>query len=230
MSSNIHVVVRVRPLSADEENGDGAVIKCFAAPGGEVETGVAVEGARKPPGEVSTPPEVFEFGRVFDAGATQAEVYDATAARLVERVFEGRNATVMAYGQTGSGKTHSVTGPGVVGGAAADEGLIPRVCDDLFARARALEAAGASVAVVTRNYEIYNEQVRDLYADEDRPLRVQVDAHGQTHVDATEIAVASAADARSCVAVGFDRRVAARGGTYSCSTALQHILDDRLRV
>ena len=46
--------------------------------------------------------KTFKFDVVFDEAATQDRVYAHTAQKLVERVFDGRNATIMAYGQTGA--------------------------------------------------------------------------------------------------------------------------------
>ena len=46
--------------------------------------------------------KAFKFDVVFDEAATQDRVYAHTAQKLVERVFDGRNATIMAYGQTGA--------------------------------------------------------------------------------------------------------------------------------
>ena len=85
--------------------------------------------------------KAFKFDVVFDEAATQDHVYAQTAQKLVERVFDGRNATIcveinqcrvrrstaiqdkrsvnsistqatiMAYGQTGSGKTYTMGEP-----------------------------------------------------------------------------------------------------------------------
>ncbi|KAH8061138.1 hypothetical protein JL722_4437 [Aureococcus anophagefferens] len=118
-----------------------------------------------------------DFDGVLGQAATQAEVYDATAASLVARVFEGYNATVMAYGQTGSGKTHTMgepldalsTSPGDAG-----EGVIGRALGEVFAR----RAASPEATTVHLSYlEVYNECVYDLLAThEDRePLGVRED-------------------------------------------------------
>ena len=50
--------------------------------------------------------KTFKFDVVFDETATQDRVYAHTAQKLVERVFDGRNATIMAYGQTGAAPRH----------------------------------------------------------------------------------------------------------------------------
>jgi hypothetical protein len=69
--------------------------------------------------------QVFVFDRVFGVGATQAEVYEGCARRIVDDTIAGFNCTVFAFGQTGSGKTYTMQGnmngddEEVGGGAAA---------------------------------------------------------------------------------------------------------------
>jgi kinesin family protein 18/19 len=43
----------------------------------------------------------YAFDRVFDASATQQEVYEHTTKNLIQSVLNGYNATVFAYGATG---------------------------------------------------------------------------------------------------------------------------------
>jgi len=64
--------------------------------------------------------------RVFPPGSTNSEVYDGVAKHVVDKVLDGRNATVFAYGQTGSGKTHTMLG------TAEEHGMIWRAVVDLF--------------------------------------------------------------------------------------------------
>jgi len=45
----------------------------------------------------------YEFDNVFDASATQEEVFQTIAREKVLDALEGVNCTVFAYGQTGSG-------------------------------------------------------------------------------------------------------------------------------
>lgn len=46
---------------------------------------------------------------VFDSiNSTQCEVYDVLVKPLVDKVFDGYDATIVAIGQTGSGKTYTV--------------------------------------------------------------------------------------------------------------------------
>ena len=155
-SERIRVAVRVRP-------GEGA-------------PSVALDATRVTL-RTATGEKRFDFDGLLDQAATQAEVYDATAASLVARVFEGYNATVMAYGQTGSGKTHTMgepldalsTSPGDDG-----EGVIGRALGEVFAR----RAASPEATTIHLSYlEVYNECVYDLLAthDDREPLGVRED-------------------------------------------------------
>jgi len=52
----------------------------------------------------------FSFDKVFDTNSTQQDVYDYSAASIIESIIEGFNGTIFAYGQTASGKTHTMEG------------------------------------------------------------------------------------------------------------------------
>lgn len=52
----------------------------------------------------------FRFDHSFDETVGNEEVYQYTAAPLVETIFAKGFATCFAYGQTGSGKTHTMGG------------------------------------------------------------------------------------------------------------------------
>ena len=97
----------------------------------------------------------YGFDHVFPSTATQAQVYEATAGRLVERVLDGYNATVFAYGATGAGKTHTMIG------TAAQPGVMVQTMHDLFAGMRQRDA-GSKYEVGVSYMEVYNEQIRDL--------------------------------------------------------------------
>ena len=66
----------------------------------------------------------FRFSRTFDEEATQPEIFDAVARKIVDRFADGYNGTVFAYGQTSTGKTYTIEGD-----ARQDDGrgLIPRL-------------------------------------------------------------------------------------------------------
>jgi hypothetical protein len=79
---NIRVVARVRPLSSKEilEKSKETIVAT------EASSTIAIVNDRK-----------FEFDQVFSPLASQAQVYDKTAADLVRtHLFSGFNVTVMA--------------------------------------------------------------------------------------------------------------------------------------
>ena len=50
----------------------------------------------------------FRYAQGVVLGSDQGEAYNAIAADLVERLWEGFSCTLVAYGQTGSGKTFTM--------------------------------------------------------------------------------------------------------------------------
>eukprot|EP00668_Euglena_longa_P016847 GGOE01021158.1.p1 GENE.GGOE01021158.1~~GGOE01021158.1.p1 ORF type:complete len:1229 (+),score=440.03 GGOE01021158.1:40-3687(+) len=94
--------------------------------------------------------------------ADQAEVYRTLGSQLVDNALRGFNSTLLAYGQTGSGKTYSMYGaesPDPV-----TDGLIPRVCQELFSRIATATAEGqcATCKVQASMTEVYLETIYDL--------------------------------------------------------------------
>ncbi|KAK3282307.1 hypothetical protein CYMTET_9950 [Cymbomonas tetramitiformis] len=55
--------------------------------------------------------ESFGYPSHVVMGSDQRVAYEALASKLIDRVRDGFNCTLMAYGQTGSGKTHTMFGP-----------------------------------------------------------------------------------------------------------------------
>ena len=88
---------------------------------------------------------------------------------LIQKIFNGYNATVLAYGQTGSGKTFTMgTGDALTmddGGdeASDDVGVVPRVIRDMFAGLSEMQHAW-DVSVTCSFFELYNEEINDLFA------------------------------------------------------------------
>lgn len=98
---HVTVAVRVRPRGALPAAGGGDA--------GEGEPAVAVsagDGAlvvRNPQGAQS-----FRYAQRVVLGSDQTESFDAIAAELVARLWDGYSCTLVAYGQTGSGKTYTM--------------------------------------------------------------------------------------------------------------------------
>ena len=76
---------------------------------------------------------------------------------MLESVYTGYNSCIFAYGQTGSGKTYSMMGWN------GQQGLVPRISQELFTRAEAGDQTSVNAEV--SYLEIYNEKVRDLMID-----------------------------------------------------------------
>ncbi|KAB8229747.1 kinesin family protein [Aspergillus alliaceus] len=104
----------------------------------------------------------FQFNAVYDADASQQELFDAEVAPTVKHLFNGFDVTLFAYGVTGTGKTHTMRG----GKSLADRGAIPRLLSSIYRRSRKLEKDSegeTTVKVSLSYYEIYNDKVFDLF-------------------------------------------------------------------
>ena len=109
----VKVVVRIRPLNAYEQrDGDTPIVRAY----------------RLEPRRAAEPRHCgWTTGRdlrVRDVAERNGQRVRrgraANAQQLVQRVVDGRNATVLAYGQTAAGKTHTI------------DGLLPTVIDRIF--------------------------------------------------------------------------------------------------
>ena len=86
--------------------------------------------------------------------ADQKYVYERSGLPALKAAIDGYNVTIFAYGQTGSGKTYSMLG------APSDPGISPRMVDDLFGSEK---NPLVKMTVECMFFEIYNENVRDLF-------------------------------------------------------------------
>ena len=121
MIPNVRVAVRIRPLSPEQQSilspsSDANSIKCLGVKG--------KQGNKE---------AIFTFDHVYGTDKTQQDLYNETAAPMLQNFLDGYNVTIMAYGQTGSGKTFTI------GTADTDnakdpsiQGILPRFIDDLF--------------------------------------------------------------------------------------------------
>jgi kinesin family protein 3/17 len=146
----VRVVVRCRPLNAKETADGRSRIVDMDTRQGQIRLHNKADAGKEPP-------KAFTFDAVFDWESTQREVYEYTAAGIVNSTLEGYNGTVFAYGQTGTGKTHTMEG------CAADptqQGIIPQAFDHIF---KAIEASADTQYLVRASFlEIYNEEIHDL--------------------------------------------------------------------
>ncbi|XP_038720144.1 kinesin-like protein KIN-14L isoform X1 [Tripterygium wilfordii] len=151
--------------------------------------------------------KVFQFNRVFGPLATQGEVYTDTQP-LIRSVMDGYNVCIFAYGQTGSGKTYTMSGPS--GGSAEDMGINYLALNDLFKMSNIRED-NISYDIQVQMVEIYNEQVRDLLAEDSSTTKLEIRSctsdNGLSLPDATIHSVKSTTDVLNLMKLGEVNRL-----------------------
>lgn len=162
-----------------------------------------VERGFVPPGTKRYKDKRFMFDRVFDSGARQGDVYEATAKPLLSGLLDGYNATVFAYGATGCGKTHTISG------TEEDPGIIYLTMADLFQRIDDRKDDW-NIEVVATFLEIYNEEIRDLLSEPGMPtprggLQIREDKSVKV-VGLVELCPTSAEEVKQIVLQGNSRR------------------------
>mmetsp|Transcript_46414 Transcript_46414/g.110580 ORF Transcript_46414/g.110580 Transcript_46414/m.110580 type:complete len:695 (-) Transcript_46414:130-2214(-) len=145
LRGNIRVYCRVRPLMQDREKES-----CISFPSpAEISIRNESLGTKK----------TWQFNEVFDEVSTQEMVFESIR-DLVVSMMDGYNVCIFAYGQTGAGKTHSMQG------TAEQPGIYIRTFRHLFDVAR--ERRDRRVQLKGSIVEIYNDEIKDLLADETR--------------------------------------------------------------
>lgn len=117
----------------------------------------------------------FTYDFAFHEHCTQEEIYELTAAPIVESVLQGINGTIFAYGQTGTGKTYTMDGDLDI--ESKDRGIVPRAFEHIFDYMMA-NSESHKFSVSVTYVELYNEQIRDLLAKnttEKQPLSIHED-------------------------------------------------------
>ncbi|XP_017092096.2 kinesin-like protein Klp98A isoform X2 [Drosophila bipectinata] len=207
--SSLKVAVRVRPFNSRENDMDAQLI-------------VEMEGKKtrllKPrlqsirdAGRDNHHDFTFDYSYwSFDAEdqhfATQEQVYSDLGNDVVDCAYEGYNACVFAYGQTGSGKTFTMMG------TPNNPGLIPRICEELFARMRVGQESGTGYRTHASYLEIYNERVKDLLAAQSTGHGLRVREHrslGPYVENLSQHAVSDFDEIQECIARGNAQRTTA---------------------
>eukprot|EP00672_Neobodo_designis_P008419 CAMPEP_0174879862 /NCGR_PEP_ID=MMETSP1114-20130205/83470_1 /TAXON_ID=312471 /ORGANISM="Neobodo designis, Strain CCAP 1951/1" /LENGTH=808 /DNA_ID=CAMNT_0016115257 /DNA_START=198 /DNA_END=2626 /DNA_ORIENTATION=- len=211
--SRICVCIRKRPLNANEIDAQmNDVIRS------DNESNLAVcEPKVKVDLTKYTCVHRFRFDEVFGEQCNNTDVYDRTAAGLIDTVFEGGRATCFAYGQTGSGKTHTMMGH------AGEPGLYLMAAREIFDR---LEA---DTQLVVSFYEIYAGKLFDLLNDREK-LRALEDGKQQVQiVKLTEHPVETAQQIMALISNGNRLRSQGATGANDTSSRSHAILTMQLR-
>ncbi|KAG5493929.1 hypothetical protein JKF63_01761 [Porcisia hertigi] len=177
----VRVVVRCRPLHSDTETNHSSNRVQIHGNDVIVHNKVMYNDARS-----------YHFDRVLPPEADQSTMFGEVAP-LADHVLDGFHASVFAYGQTGSGKTYTMDGfrytstaqqrkevrPDVEGTPVEEHGVMPRIIQLLFDRARERQRAvgvedmearvdadspdeGLEFTFRCSYYQIYNEKITDL--------------------------------------------------------------------
>uniref|UniRef100_A0A668ASW8 Kinesin family member 15 n=1 Tax=Myripristis murdjan TaxID=586833 RepID=A0A668ASW8_9TELE len=203
-STNIHVFVRVRPLTQGTgltTDGDQALCLTVTSPN-------TIRLHSKPE------PRTFTYDHVADMDTSQDSVFSSVAKNIVESCMNGYNGTIFAYGQTGSGKTFTMLGPSDFDNFTDElRGVIPRSFEYLFFLInREVERSGNTKSFLCKCafIEIYNEQIYDLLDSASPNLFLRENIKKGVFVEgAVEKIVTSAAEAYQVLSMGWrNRRVA----------------------
>ncbi|CAH1990244.1 unnamed protein product [Acanthoscelides obtectus] len=176
---NIKVVVRVRPITHNEEEQNVKnIVKCLTHK------------------EILMKEKKYSFDRVFKPTASQIELYINVVAPLIKDVISGYNCTVFAYGQTGTGKTYTMTGDkcSIIKNWKEDEdaGIIPRAAHHLF---HELDRMKINQYTIKVSYiELYNEEIRDLLSNDENALQLYNDSKGLKINGLNEVTCFNSAD------------------------------------
>ncbi|CAG5864166.1 unnamed protein product [Menidia menidia] len=145
--------------------------------------------------------------------ASQRAVYESLARPLLLRAFEGFNTCLFAYGQTGSGKSYTMMG------FEEEAGVIPRFCQELFAKLASMENQEVKCHVEMSYFEVYNEKIHDLLVTRDEPnqrtmpLRVREHpVHGPYVAELSVNVVSSYSDIQGWLELGNKQRATAATG------------------
>ena len=175
---SVKVVVRARPMHKSESSSivqipNGSTITlgpnsptAVKSPG----AGATVAGIPFSVSSAQALSKTFTFDRVYGIESEQCTLFNELGTDLLDNAFDGYHSCMFAYGQTGSGKSYSMMGANSHASAAESEhdGVIPRLCRELFARIDKIQAEDSSVRfeVEVSYMEIYQERVRDLLSSQ----------------------------------------------------------------
>jgi len=185
-NDRVQVWCRLRSFLPEDdvpEDGGAGAGAAFLTPQDESESscfdsfdGTTGECVYRKPSDGNGDGKRFRFDGLLEPGCSQASVFDAVAAGIVDGCLEGFNGAVLAYGQTGSGKTHSMRGADAHDSWAAGtpgSGIVPRALARLFTAKEAAPGVHGDVSLSVSCVQIYCELLQDLVDPRNpRPLSI----------------------------------------------------------
>jgi len=197
-ASAVKVVVRVRPLNANELRR------------GEEEL-VSVSRDQR---SLQVGNRTFDFNACLSPDTTQPDVMiKCGVQRLLDSALHGYAASIFAYGQTGSGKTFSMSGREEMihredwMGGTGEDGIMTRSLAHIFAKTQNAPP-GAEYVVRCSYLEIYNEAIYDLLSgDHETQLSERMETGRGFHVPGLKtVECARLEDALAVVSAGTRNR------------------------
>ncbi|XP_054246555.1 kinesin-like protein KIF18A [Indicator indicator] len=173
--NHVKVVVRVRPESQKEKNGNfSKVVRVvdqhvlvFDPKEEEVSFFHRKKPAHRDINKRKSKDLKFMFDAVFAESSSQLEVFENTTKSVIDGFLNGYNCTVLAYGATGAGKTYTMLG------SPEDPGVMYLTMMALYNCINQIKED--KICNIAVSYlEVYNEQIRDLLVNSG-PLAVRED-------------------------------------------------------
>ncbi|XP_078436131.1 kinesin-like protein KIN-14I isoform X2 [Wolffia australiana] len=219
LRGNIRVYCRVRPFLPGERSSASSI--CNVDEGSITVVNPFSKNARESQ-------RSFNFNKVFGPSAKQGEIYSDTQP-LIRSVLDGFNVCIFAYGQTGSGKTHTMMGPNDL--TEESMGVNYRALSDLFDLSEQRKDT-ITYQIAVQMIEIYNEQVRDLLANDGVVRRLEIRSGSQKGLNvpnASLVPVSSTADVIGLMSLGQRNRAVSSTAlndrssrSHSCLTVHVH--------
>ncbi|EXV06518.1 kinesin motor domain protein [Metarhizium robertsii] len=156
LKGNIRVMCRVRPALTDDASAEAGIL--FPDEKTSAEIVLAGPEEKSSLGVVSRKNYPFEFDRVF-APVVQNEEIFGEISQLVQSALDGYNVCIFCYGQTGSGKTYTMS---------SEDGMIPRATHMIYDTMTKLKEKSWEYTMEGSFVEVYNEELNDLLAPNDR--------------------------------------------------------------
>jgi len=210
--NNVHVVVRIRPRNEREVKENSNVV--ITTPGlrsKEVIVRAGAEGLEKR----------FLMDRVFGPETAQHSLFNEIVKPMLDDVLNGYSSTLFAYGATSTGKTHAIIGNSM-DPTHETAGMIPRAMVQLFSH-----LANQESIVKVSLLELYNEELQDLLATENRKLRLIDDPTGKSNGVVVhgleEVHVYSAQDVLQVLQRGAQKRQTA-GTNLNDKSSRSHVI------
>ncbi|XP_069696566.1 kinesin-like protein KIF20A [Periplaneta americana] len=108
----------------------------------------------------------FRFTKIFKPDASQAEVYEESVHKLVQKFIGGQNCLLFTYGSSSAGKTYTVQGTHV------DPGIIPRAITVLFNSIQGRESSSCKYKpdMVSRIVQLDEKSIHEELAYKEKIL------------------------------------------------------------